>query len=453
MVSAELFEQLNGCICQAVSAVGTYKLRPDKTPRPFGCINLLTVADFWQLPPVGETALFERQSRAPSSTAADGLELIWGRSRRSLRRVWELTEPMRCGDPWLLALLNECRDGRLSAQNYMYIHGAPTDQVGSMILGEAAPRCCNAECNALQDGQWQSALMRCLTAASLMNMECAVCQAERAGRCRVVVDVADPRFGQAPFDQAPYIHPHNVPKYAAFHLRAQLFARRNGRCVNWVCAHDKPLHPDDLALAPQALEEKRKRWLRLHDQNTERIMGLLPMIRGLPVRLTQTVNKALGVVKHRSGAIVEWTLHADESSAEAGGERCLRYQPLYIYVRFEGESWQIGDLDPGVYPLQPYSKIWVVNKESKIKAKRTGFCCVPDFSGTCHMYQGASLQAVIVDCLLHNSATATKDMLACYVTHTLFSVETCFIVPSFCSKNWGTPGRTNTFSHCRMGHT
>ena len=28
---------------------------------------------------------------------------------------------MRCGDPWLLALLNECRGGRLSAQNYMHI--------------------------------------------------------------------------------------------------------------------------------------------------------------------------------------------------------------------------------------------------------------------------------------------------------------------------------------------
>ena len=57
-------------------------------------------------------------------------------------------------------------------------------------------------------------------------------------------------------------------------------------------------------------------------------------------------------------------------------------------------------------------------RESKIKAKRTGFCCVPDFSGTCHMYQGASLHAVIVDCLLHTSATTTMDMLACYVAHT-----------------------------------
>ena len=97
------------------------------------------------------------------------------------------------------------------------------------------------------------------------------------------------------------------------------------------------------------------------------------------------------------------------------GERCLRYQPEYIYVHFEGETWRIGDQEPGVYPLQAKSKIWLVNPETKVKVKRTGFCCVPDFAGTCHMYQGASLPAVIVDCLLHSSVTTGKDMIASYV--------------------------------------
>ena len=96
------------------------------------------------------------------------------------------------------------------------------------------------------------------------------------------------------------------------------------------------------------------------------------------------------------------------------GERCLRYQPQYLFVQFEGERWVIGDLEPGVYPLQVHSKIWVVNRETKVKVKRTGFCCVPDFSGACHMYQGASLPAVIVDCLLHSSVTTVKDMIASY---------------------------------------
>ena len=97
------------------------------------------------------------------------------------------------------------------------------------------------------------------------------------------------------------------------------------------------------------------------------------------------------------------------------GERCMRYQPKYIYVHFEGETWRIGDQEPGVYPLQAKSKIWLVNPELKVKVKRTGFCCVPDFAGTCHMYQGASLPAVIVDCLLHSSVTTVTEMMASYV--------------------------------------
>ena len=97
------------------------------------------------------------------------------------------------------------------------------------------------------------------------------------------------------------------------------------------------------------------------------------------------------------------------------GERCLRYQPQYIFVHFEGETWTIDDLEPGVYPLPAHSKIWIVNKAAKVKVKRTGFCFVPDFAGTCHMYQGASLPAVIVDCLLHSSVTTVKDMIASYV--------------------------------------
>ena len=112
--------------------------------------------------------------------------------------------------------------------------------------------------------------------------------------------------------------------------------------------------------------------------------------------------------------VVGWTLHPDERPREEGAEWCLRYQPQYVYVKFDCESWKIGDLDPGVYPMRARSKVWLVNKETKVKAKRTGFTCVPDFSGTCHMYQGASLHAVIVDCLLHNTATSSADMMAAY---------------------------------------
>ena len=99
----------------------------------------------------------------------------------------------------------------------------------------------------------------------MQALECDVCRDERRNRSRVVWGEADPRFQQAPFDEAPYIHPHHIPKYAALQHRAIIFARQRSRCINWVVAEDQPLHRDDQALSTEALNEKRMRWPSYQD--------------------------------------------------------------------------------------------------------------------------------------------------------------------------------------------
>ena len=132
----------------------------------------------------------------------------------------------------------------------------------------------------------------------MVALECERCQSERHARGRVVLADHDPRFQQPPFDAAPYIHPNNLPKYVALQVRAIEFAKRRQLCVNWVTAQDKPLHQDDQALSEEALNKKRVRWLGYHDQRTAGIMGLLPLVRGLPMRLTDSVNRGLGPVSY-----------------------------------------------------------------------------------------------------------------------------------------------------------
>ena len=90
-------------------------------------------------------------------------------------------------------------------------------------------------------------------------------------------------------------------------------------------AHDTPLHRDDLALDKEQLDAKRKRWLTFHDQQTSGILGLLPLVKGLPVRLTTTLSKPLKLTKQRRGVIVGWTLHADEASEVSGCVRVLTH--------------------------------------------------------------------------------------------------------------------------------
>ena len=69
----------------------------------------------------------------------------------------------------------------------------------------------------------------------------------------------------------------------------------------------------------EALSAKRLRWLSYHDQQTAGIMGLLPLVRGLPVRLTESINRGLKLFKHRRGTVVGWTLHPDVASEVEGG--------------------------------------------------------------------------------------------------------------------------------------
>ena len=70
-----------------------------------------------------------------------------------------------------------------------------------------------------------------------------------------------------------------------------------------------------------------------------------------------------------------------------------------LYVRFPGATWVEDEaLGPGVGKLVPKYNIWALDKQWNIKIERHGFFIASDFSGTAHSFQGANLQAAIIDC-------------------------------------------------------
>ena len=94
----------------------------------------------------------------------------------------------------------------------------------------------------------------------------------------------------------------------------------------------------------------------------------------------------------------------------------LELQPDMIYLKFENAKWRVhDDLEKGVYPLKVTGKIWNISENTKMKAKRWGWCFVPDFGQTAHSVQGASLKAVIVDCLKVDICSKETEMLAAYI--------------------------------------
>ena len=141
------------------------------------------------------------------------------------------------------------------------------------------------------------------------------------------------------------------------------------------------------------------------------------MVKGLPVRLTESVDRKRRLYKDRPGKIVGWAEHPKEQTEAVDEERFLTQLPLCIYIFFPGCTWKIHeDLDPGVYPLAPVSRTWVVNEYTGIKARRTGYFIVPDFASTAHGIQGTSLDAVLCAAIGPEEKTTTQDQVAAYVS-------------------------------------
>ena len=138
-------------------------------------------------------------------------------------------------------------------------------------------------------------------------------------------------------------------------------------------AKDVPLHPGDRELSAEKIDQKRASWLCRHDQDMCHLTSMLPLAVGMPVRLTDTVDRKRQMYRGRRGFIYGWNLHPACSPGDVDGECLLDRLPLVIYVRFPEATWNIGTLPPGVYPMTPKSRTWKVNKYTGIEARRTSF--------------------------------------------------------------------------------
>ena len=422
MISAELLGCFESVIRKVVRSNGSYKFRrwPDvarQNARVFGGINVILCADFWQLKPVGGIYLCSNPLEAVG-VARQTLNMFWGTGVDSIRNVWQLTEVVRCREVWYNDFLFKCRYGRLTNDMYCLFHGLPT-------FTTVRENCqCNWDVVRIPQvgsckGSWKSAFLRGENMEEVIAAsECAECRRARAEKCRVgkkVVQSNDPADALA-FSEAPALYNFNVPRYFTILLRAREFARLRNLQISWTYAIDTPLHPEDLDLATDKLNAKRLTWLRRHDQETSNLVSLLPLVVGLPVRLTDTVDRDLGLYRHRRGTIYGWTLDERCVSVDVDGDLLLDVMPTVVYVMFQDACWTIGELPQGVYPLTPKARQWKVNKTTGISAHRRGYCLIADFAATAHMIQGCTLEAACADCEPAFKPATLKVQVAAYVS-------------------------------------
>ena len=419
MVGEDLLHAFEKHITDAAK-ISTYKQRADKSLRPFGGYNLLTFGDLFQIPPIpASTSLCIPPENSMILEQSSSLALFWSVDPKdSINFFIELAEQKRVvNDPWYSCLLNECRFGCLSTTMYRYLLGCPTQYAGSWMPTNDKTTCGNQECNNLhhtwdylkdeQNATWQT----------MQAMECDYCASERERRNRLILP-SDPRVNEEPFLSAPYMHKNNEPKYHAMLLRSAENAKKNRQYILWFCAQDTPDNPAQIAKNPHELKARLEKLLWLHDQKTANIPGLTPLYLGLKGRVTDKIcmTNNITILKHQPVTLVGWELHPADRLKRHGCEGYLNYLPLRLHLRVEGATWIIHKkLSPGVFPLFPKNKTWILNKTSGATIKRRGFTFLPDYASTAFMIQGATLVAGLADCGDVMDRVGNSEAMTAYV--------------------------------------
>ena len=279
--------------------------------------------------------------------------------------------------------------------------------------------CGNSQCYKLCDEVWPDMRRRAEPWKDMAVAECEMCQAHRETRCRVRSDDTDQRHMQKPFTDAPYLHPFNQPRYHALLLRSVLYARSNKRILLWYQAVDNPYQGVDECLRGEALQRRRQAWLQYSDDKTAGMMGLLPLVRGMPMKCTNTIDREQQLFKHTRCALEGFELDpidAELVSKCKESEYVLQRPPKALHVRREKQAFEKdADLQHEVQRVEIAHRSWSPDAAGNVKVRRLGFQLVPNFAGTIHSFVGATLKEGILDCL-HFTRTPTRDdMLKAYI--------------------------------------
>ena len=401
-VGLEILATLEKRLQQSTRDRDTWKLRPGGERRPFGGRNIILTGDFWQFPPVKATAIYQNPFQSNTTFQVNALQQIcWSHTSLAIPHLFELTLEQRCEDAWLSQILHQARHGNMSQEVWSFLHGFPTLHAGSWSFQNNEASCGQKTCNNLH-----------LQPTAPNQLECVICHQERARRCIVGKDPKAEHFLNHPF-----VHGLNAAKYIAANLRAKWVANTRKHKLLWIIAQDTPLFHVEAA----ELQARRENWLQRHDQSTGGVVGILPLLQNMPIRVTQTLSdlKAFGLFKNTRGILWNWTLHdADQEAvgAAAGQDIVLQRLPRALYVKVEGAKWQQHpDLPVGVARIEPVTQTWTLETNGKATVSRRGFPIASDYAGTAHSFMGATLGACTLDLGTWDATTSREAQLSGYM--------------------------------------
>ena len=128
----------------------------------------------------------------------------------------------------------------------------------------------------------------------------------------VADDETDKRFAEERFLTSPAVFPTNDSKYDVNKKRSLNYAAAMNQGIMYCVANDKP--------STQALRERpdlsarKLEFLSRHDRESGDLYGILPLIKGMPVAMTDHIDRSLDkrILRGRVGHVHSWVLNAKE---------------------------------------------------------------------------------------------------------------------------------------------
>ncbi|CAF3596910.1 unnamed protein product [Rotaria sp. Silwood1] len=173
-----------------------------------------------------------------------------------------------------------------------------------------------------------------------------------------------------------------------------------------------------------------KKLLELSDSKTEHLSGLLPLVPGMPVILTQNIAIELGLINGMNGIFRQLVYQADSVSTNAlsnifPNNTQYVHRPLYALIEIIRSKIEcnLEKLQPKLVPIPimeqtfrvdisdilPKDKKPKPNQKAMLSIKRRTLPLVPAYSITTHKSQGQTLSKVVIDLKLPND---TDDIAA-----------------------------------------
>jgi len=211
----------------------------------------------------------------------------------------------------------------------------------------------------------------------LGRMQCEKCKAERKRRTRVL---GCARFGglsqedgktildSPAFADCVYITECNKPVCVYGMMRAQNFARVRKQQLLWIQSEDTPPAEHYAHYSKEELMAEKKKWNSpsYHARKTEGIPSLMPLIYGMPWRLTGGQGahfKESGIHNGTRGRVRAWTLHEEDEKRVKDcndEEIVLKHLPLVVWLQCDQElkNQHPDASENNWFPMRPITNSW-----------------------------------------------------------------------------------------------